>query len=152
MSTSWYFFFRDVATTEIYTYCHTLSLHDALPISSWSCSVRKRCRRRSPASARSPPTPPAPTASRSTSRPASTPSPASSPPSPTGPEPTPTRGHRFRTREPEAIGSTCGTNRLEYFEVEPIASGKLGDELTLAGDVVEFDGPITHRERVKERR
>src|SRR3546814_10284694 len=84
MSTSWYFFFRDVATTEIYTYCHTLSLHDALPISSWSCSVRKRCRRRSPASARSPPTPPAPTASRSTSRPASTPSPASSPPSPTG--------------------------------------------------------------------
>src|SRR3546814_8899605 len=24
----------DTATTEIYTYCHTLSLHDALPISS----------------------------------------------------------------------------------------------------------------------
>src|SRR3546814_13121002 len=26
------FFFKDTATTEIYTYCHTLSLHDALPI------------------------------------------------------------------------------------------------------------------------
>src|SRR3546814_14620665 len=26
------FFFQDTATTEIYTYCHTLSLHDALPI------------------------------------------------------------------------------------------------------------------------
>src|SRR3546814_14254430 len=29
-----FFFFNDTATTEIYTYCHTLSLHDALPISS----------------------------------------------------------------------------------------------------------------------
>src|SRR3546814_14187449 len=28
------FFFNDPATTEIYTYCHTLSLHDALPISA----------------------------------------------------------------------------------------------------------------------
>src|SRR3546814_8778242 len=28
-----FFFFHDTATTEIYTYCHTLSLHDALPIS-----------------------------------------------------------------------------------------------------------------------
>src|SRR3546814_2647850 len=27
------FFFNDTATTEIYTYLHTLSLHDALPIS-----------------------------------------------------------------------------------------------------------------------
>src|SRR3546814_11674906 len=27
------FFFHDTATTEIYTYLHTLSLHDALPIS-----------------------------------------------------------------------------------------------------------------------
>src|SRR3546814_4430679 len=27
------FFFSDAATTEIYTYCHTLSLHAALPIS-----------------------------------------------------------------------------------------------------------------------
>src|SRR3546814_20840519 len=27
------FFFTDTATTEIYTYRHTLSLHDALPIS-----------------------------------------------------------------------------------------------------------------------
>src|SRR3546814_17640945 len=26
------FFFKYTATTEIYTYCHTLSLHDALPI------------------------------------------------------------------------------------------------------------------------
>src|SRR3546814_1775055 len=26
------FFFNDTATTESYTYCHTLSLHDALPI------------------------------------------------------------------------------------------------------------------------
>src|SRR3546814_18360876 len=28
------FFFNDTATTEIYTYLHTLALHDALPISS----------------------------------------------------------------------------------------------------------------------
>src|SRR3546814_3220972 len=28
------FFFNDTATTEIYTYLHTLSLHDALPILS----------------------------------------------------------------------------------------------------------------------
>src|SRR3546814_18016451 len=27
------FFFNDTATTEIYTYVHSLSLHDALPIS-----------------------------------------------------------------------------------------------------------------------
>src|SRR3546814_13331038 len=29
-----YFCFNDTSTTEIYTYLHTLSLHDALPISS----------------------------------------------------------------------------------------------------------------------
>src|SRR3546814_12242973 len=29
------FFFHDTATTEIYTYRHTLSLHDALPIWRW---------------------------------------------------------------------------------------------------------------------
>src|SRR3546814_5614572 len=29
-----FFFFNDTATTESYTYGHTLSLHDALPISS----------------------------------------------------------------------------------------------------------------------
>src|SRR3546814_11685361 len=29
-------FFNDTATTDIYTYVHTLSLHDALPISSRS--------------------------------------------------------------------------------------------------------------------
>src|SRR3546814_19422570 len=28
----YYFFFNDTSTTEIYTYGHTLSLHDALPI------------------------------------------------------------------------------------------------------------------------
>src|SRR3546814_14291454 len=28
-----FFFFNDPATTEIYTYCNTLPLHDALPIS-----------------------------------------------------------------------------------------------------------------------
>src|SRR3546814_3761686 len=28
------FFFNDTATTEIYTYLHTLSLHDSLPISA----------------------------------------------------------------------------------------------------------------------
>src|SRR3546814_11691878 len=28
-----YFFFNETATPVIYTYCHTLSLHDALPIS-----------------------------------------------------------------------------------------------------------------------
>src|SRR3546814_12781774 len=33
MSTLSCFFFNDTATTEIYTYLHTLSLHDALPIS-----------------------------------------------------------------------------------------------------------------------
>src|SRR3546814_12016088 len=30
----YYFFFNNTATTEIYTYVHTLSLHDALPILS----------------------------------------------------------------------------------------------------------------------
>src|SRR3546814_20997567 len=29
---AFYFFLNDTATTEIYTYLHTLSLHDALPI------------------------------------------------------------------------------------------------------------------------
>src|SRR5881227_1727059 len=36
-----YFFFNDTATTEIYTTVHTLSLHDALPISA----ARIQCRR-----------------------------------------------------------------------------------------------------------
>src|SRR3546814_11717892 len=31
------FFFNYMATTEIYTYVHTLSLHDALPISYHQC-------------------------------------------------------------------------------------------------------------------
>src|SRR5213075_3562133 len=47
-----FFFFNDTATTEIYTTRHTLSLHDALPISAcgtptprrWSAT---RCRPRS---------------------------------------------------------------------------------------------------------
>src|SRR3546814_3776237 len=32
------FFFNDTASTDIYTYCHTLSLHDALPISTGAAS------------------------------------------------------------------------------------------------------------------
>src|SRR3546814_18975363 len=36
------FFFNDTATTEIYTYGHTLSLHDALPISR---TGHRPCRR-----------------------------------------------------------------------------------------------------------
>src|SRR6184192_3768853 len=32
-----FFFFNDTATTEIYTSIHTLSLHDALPISVSAC-------------------------------------------------------------------------------------------------------------------
>src|SRR3546814_18217428 len=35
-----FFFFNDTATTEIYTYLHTLSLHDALPISHLAVFVR----------------------------------------------------------------------------------------------------------------
>src|SRR6056297_1887014 len=35
------FFFNDTATTEIYTYCHTLSLHDALPIPPRPSAVRR---------------------------------------------------------------------------------------------------------------
>src|SRR5256885_10215955 len=47
MSTSlFFFFFNDTATTEIYT----LSLHDALPIST--CATDSRCRRRRPARSR----------------------------------------------------------------------------------------------------
>src|SRR3546814_20354748 len=37
------FFFNDTATTEIYTYGHTLSLHDALPI--WAAPTRSRSRK-----------------------------------------------------------------------------------------------------------
>src|SRR3546814_9803196 len=33
------FFFNDTATTEIYTYLHTLSLHDALPICRMAAQV-----------------------------------------------------------------------------------------------------------------
>src|SRR6187455_3895013 len=38
-----FFFFNDTATTEIYTVMNTLSLHDALPISSPPCA---HCRSR----------------------------------------------------------------------------------------------------------
>src|SRR5213075_3546191 len=38
-----FFFFNDTATTEIYTTRHTLSLHDALPISAGR--LRRRLRR-----------------------------------------------------------------------------------------------------------
>src|SRR3546814_3911777 len=41
---SLFFFFNDPATTEIYTYSHTLSLHDALPISIAARSRRARSR------------------------------------------------------------------------------------------------------------
>src|SRR2546423_11661500 len=50
MSCFFFFFFNDTATTEIYT----LSLHDALPISSSSCSSRScscRCTSSSPGGA-----------------------------------------------------------------------------------------------------
>src|SRR3546814_1594785 len=40
-----FFLFNDTATTEIYTYGHTLSLHDALPISARRAPC-KRVRRR----------------------------------------------------------------------------------------------------------
>src|SRR3546814_11331361 len=37
-----YFCFNDTATTEIYTYLHTLSLHDALPISNAQAASNDR--------------------------------------------------------------------------------------------------------------
>src|SRR3546814_5977474 len=40
------FFFNDTATTEIYTYGHTLSLHDALPISGVHQRERRTADRR----------------------------------------------------------------------------------------------------------
>src|SRR3546814_13972087 len=40
---SFSFFFNDTATTEIYTYLHTLSLHDALPIyTTLPCEITGR--------------------------------------------------------------------------------------------------------------
>src|SRR3546814_11005312 len=33
------FFLKDTTTTEIYTYGHTLSLHDALPICKWRRAI-----------------------------------------------------------------------------------------------------------------
>src|SRR3546814_19261509 len=42
LSFAYIFFFNDTATTDIYTYCHTLSLHDALPISHGDSTVRSQ--------------------------------------------------------------------------------------------------------------
>src|SRR6058998_4443771 len=39
-----FFFFNDTATTEIYTVMNTLSLHDALPISTRSATSRRLAR------------------------------------------------------------------------------------------------------------
>src|SRR3546814_13160404 len=36
---SMFFFFNDPATTKIYTYLHTLSLHDALPILVFAAGI-----------------------------------------------------------------------------------------------------------------
>src|SRR6187431_2384067 len=46
-----FFFFNDTATTEIYTTVHTLSLHDALPISrtAFYCTGVRAVDARSPA-------------------------------------------------------------------------------------------------------
>src|SRR6187431_3723326 len=42
---SFFFFFNDTATTEIYTTVHTLSLHDALPIRRFHhARMLRRCR------------------------------------------------------------------------------------------------------------
>src|SRR3546814_5881573 len=38
-----FFFFKYTATHEIYTFCHTLSLHDALPISRCCATARAGC-------------------------------------------------------------------------------------------------------------
>src|SRR3546814_13142137 len=38
------FFFNDTATTEIYTCCHTLSLHDPLPISRRQPRIHRKGR------------------------------------------------------------------------------------------------------------
>jgi lipopolysaccharide transport system ATP-binding protein len=40
---SFFFFFNDTATTEIYTVLHTLSLHDALPISVGDVAFQRKC-------------------------------------------------------------------------------------------------------------
>src|SRR2546430_12697559 len=48
LSFRFFFFFNDTATTEIYT----LSLHDALPISSASSAARRRAARTRPRPAR----------------------------------------------------------------------------------------------------
>src|SRR3546814_252970 len=38
----YFYFFNDTATTEIYTYLHTLSLHDALPISGLLDAIKNK--------------------------------------------------------------------------------------------------------------
>src|SRR3546814_1763020 len=65
-----FFLFNATATPEIYTYCHTLSLHDALPISARRGTTSSRPRP-SPRPARSSPARPSIrrcTASAGTSR------------------------------------------------------------------------------------
>src|SRR3546814_12529263 len=50
-----FFFFSDTATTEIYTYCHTLSLHGALPISPRRPPPTARRTKPPPRAAKQPP-------------------------------------------------------------------------------------------------
>src|SRR3546814_10657490 len=40
------FFFNATSTTEIYTYLHTLSLHDALPVFVWDRAAKRHARGR----------------------------------------------------------------------------------------------------------
>src|SRR3546814_8837747 len=72
-----FFVFIDTATTEIYTYRHTLSRHDALPIWIWRSS--------SPSSTR-------PAAPRSTAR-------RSAPRRPSGPSSSARSAHSMRSEE-----------------------------------------------------
>src|SRR5881398_4278125 len=53
MLSTFFFFFTDTATTEIYTLSDTLSLHDALPILfpvAGNCAPHRACRNKSPRS------------------------------------------------------------------------------------------------------
>src|SRR5216110_4014938 len=67
LSFFFFFFFNDTATTEIYTSSHTLSLHDALPISAppARASARRRAGRTGGSRHRRPRPPAAPPARRS---------------------------------------------------------------------------------------
>src|SRR3546814_2572256 len=63
-----FFFFNDTATTEIYTYLHTLSLHDALPILSTPFGDTKILSSATPRASRSCFKPPQMTATASAAR------------------------------------------------------------------------------------